>query len=68
MQVRLADGSAKGARAWSVSGPFEATNMDKGKENEVRETLGGRAVAGVKPEGFAFTFPARSMTAIDIAR
>lgn len=68
MQVRLADGSAKGAKAWSVSGPFEATNMDKGKENEVRETLGGRAVEGVKPDGFAFTFPARSMTAIDIVR
>jgi alpha-N-arabinofuranosidase len=68
MQVRLADASARSARAWCVSGPFAATDLDPARGEEVREILGGRTVCGVAADGFAFTFPARSMTAIDIAR
>lgn len=63
--IRLADASAVSARAWSVTGPFAATNLDK---EEVREVLGGAAVAGVAGAGFSFTFPPHSMSAIDIAR
>jgi alpha-L-arabinofuranosidase len=58
--VQVADGSAKAAHAWCLSGPMDATT--------VHESLGGRAVDGVTGSGFAWTFPARSMTAIDIER
>jgi len=64
--VRIADGSGGDARAWTVTGPsLAATNL---KAQEVRETITARPVAGAAAGGFRYTFPARSMTALEIAR
>lgn len=65
LSVAIADGSARSARAWCVTGPFEGTNIPT---ETVRETLGGSLVPGVTGNGFTWTFPPRSMTAFDIAR
>ena len=64
--VDVADASVRSARAWTVTGPsLTCTNLDK---IEVRETVSGRDVPGVTPKGFTCTFPARSMTALEIVR
>lgn len=63
--VAVADGSARSARVWCVSGPFAATNLER---EEVRESLGGAAVPDVTATGFDWTFPPRSMTAFSITR
>jgi alpha-L-arabinofuranosidase len=64
--IQVADASAKSARTWTVTGPrLEATNLDA---EEVSETVSGAAVPDVTPKGFTCTFPARSMTAIEIER
>jgi len=65
-RIAVADGSARSARAWCVTGPrLTCTNL---KREEVRETVSGKAVEGVGGEGFTHTFPARSMTALEIVR
>ncbi len=64
--IRVADASAKSAKIWIVTGPkLEATNLEV---EEVRETVSGVPVDGVSPKGFTYTFPARSMSAIEIDR
>ena len=65
VHVSVADGSARSAHAWCVSGPFEATNLE---HEEVRETLGGAVVPDLTGQGFTWTFPAHSMTAFMIDR
>lgn len=65
-RVIVADGSARSARVWTVTAPsLTCTNLQR---EEVRETLSGEPVADVGPKGFSYTFPARSMTALEIAR
>jgi len=65
-RIAVADGSARLARAWCVTGPsLTCTNLEK---PEIRETVSGRAVPGVTRKGFAYTFPARSMTALEVSR
>ncbi|MGB2820093.1 MAG: hypothetical protein WBF17_03870, partial [Phycisphaerae bacterium] len=65
-RIAIADGSAVAARAWTVTGPsLAATNLDR---PDVRETVSGRPVPGAAADGFTHTFPARSMTALEIAR
>ena len=65
-RVRVADRSARSARAWTVTGPsLAATNLEGPL---VRETVSGREVANVAAEGFTYVFPARSLTAFEIAR
>jgi alpha-L-arabinofuranosidase len=64
--LAVADGSARSARAWCVTGAaLTCTNL---KDEEVRETVTAAAVAEVKPQGFTYTFPPRSMTALEIVR
>lgn len=58
--VRIADRSAVSARAWCLDAALDATSAS--------ESLGGRAVDGVAADGFAWTFPAGSMTAFAIGR
>ena len=65
-RVSLAGFPAASARAWTVTGPsLEALNV---KEEQVRETESGAPVASLTAGGFMRTFPARSMTAIEIGR
>ena len=64
--IAVADASARSARAWCVTGAaLTCTNL---KDEEVRETVSAAAVADVKPQGFTYTFPPRSMTALEIVR
>jgi alpha-N-arabinofuranosidase len=54
------------ARAWTVTGPsLDALNLE---EEQVREVESGAEVDQVGPAGFRRTFPARSMTAIELTR
>ncbi|KPK57995.1 MAG: hypothetical protein AMK73_09575, partial [Planctomycetes bacterium SM23_32] len=54
------------ARAWTVTGPsLDALNLE---EEQVREVESGVEVEGVGADGFCRTFPARSMTAIELTR
>ncbi len=63
-RVDLQGFGASTARAWTVTGPsLESLNL---KEEQVRETVSGATVVGVTPNGFTKTFPAHSMTAIEI--
>ncbi len=65
-RIDVADGSAAGARAWTVTAAsLAATNLER---IEVRETVSARPVPGAAANGFPYTFPARSMTAFEIAR
>jgi len=65
-RIAVTDGSTAGARAWTVTGPkLTCTNLDK---PEVVETVSGTPVAGAAGGGFTHRFPARSMTALEIAR
>ena len=65
-RVTVADGSARSARVWAVTGPsLTCTNLD---QPQVRETVSGKAVEGVEAGGFPHTFPPRSMTAFEIVR
>ena len=65
-RVAVADGSARSARVWTVTGPsLTCTNL---QNEEVRETVSGKDVENVKASEFVYTFPARSMTALEIVR
>jgi hypothetical protein len=64
--VSVAGFAAASARAWTVTGPsLEALNV---KEEQVKETESGAAVPGVTAGGFTRTFPAHSMTAVEVRR
>lgn len=63
--LRIAGQPYATARAWCVSGPLTATNLER---EEVRETLGGVAVPLAADGSLSWTFPAHSMTAIDFSR
>ncbi len=65
-RVSLAGFEASSARAWTVTGPsLESLNLT---DEQVRETVSGAEVVGVTPAGFTKTFPARSMTALEVLR
>jgi len=65
-RIDVADGSGAGASAWTVTGPsLAASNLEK---LQVRETVSGRPVPNAGAKGFVYTFPARSMTALEISR
>ncbi len=57
--VALEGGKVASAARWTVAGELAQV------EN-VGEVASGEAVADVTPNGFTFTFPARSMTALEI--
>ena len=64
--VKVADGSARSARLWQVTGPSLAAN--NWKTQEVAETVSGAEIPAVSPQGFELTLPPLSMTAVEITR
>jgi alpha-N-arabinofuranosidase len=66
VRVSLAGFPAASGKVWTVTGPsLEALNVT---EDQVRETESGAPLTGLTADGFSRTFPAHSMTAIEITR
>lgn len=64
--IDIKDNSLHAAKCWTVTGPnLAATNMEK---KEVIEVQANPSAESLKPSGFTYTFPPRSMNAIEITR